>query len=184
MLPSSTAVSAWRSQRRQHGRCTSGSVFLRNPIAISRTMQLANKSTYTVEAKFQMWCYEVLLGSGPYLRLPAQEAAALLEATLLHLQTYAALANLASQAGELFGKVWFHVMGIPRKCHVHPGLTLRLAWQVRPKHHVYHHLGLDMCNELVSCKTFHCFRDEAAMQYRKRALSEICSCVQPRYKRI
>ena len=47
----------------------------------------------------------------------------------------------------------------------------RFAWQIRPKHHIYHHLALDMTVSLYSARFEHTFRDEGAMGLAKRCLS-------------
>ena len=108
-----------------------------------------------------------------------QEASSLLDLTLLHLRTYAALANLAANAGEIFVQMlsilkvvqllYTCVYAFLHSSNFEP--ALRLAWQIRPKHHIYHHIGLDMRDQLYSCRFFHCFRDEAAMQYGKRCFN-------------
>ena len=46
-----------------------------------------------------------------------------------------------------------------------------MAWQVRPKHHVLHHMSQYMCEALCSVRFEHCFRDEAAMGTAKSILA-------------
>ena len=65
---------------------------------------------------------------------------------LRHLQAYVRLARLAHSDG-------------------------RLAWQLRPKHHLWHHVLLDGVSEKINSRFVHCFRGEAAMQFGKRHLA-------------
>ena len=100
----------------------------------------------------------------------------MLDSTLQHLTTYSALAKLAANAGEtlvvmvktFLTLILVYMTIVTMTCITPDDVLLRMAWQVRPKHHVYHHLGLDMCTQLYSCRFYHCFRDEASMKYGKR----------------
>ena len=101
----------------------------------------------------------------------------MLDSTLEHLTAYAALARMAANAGEIlvnyhclrFLILQPHIKHMIALTYTTPdNVFLRMAWQVRPKHHVYHHLGLDMRAQLYSCRYYHCFRDEAGMKYGKR----------------
>ena len=71
-----------------------------------------------------------------------QEAQAIQDTGLKHLDTYVKLARLAIR-------------------------DRRLAWQLRPKHHVFHHILLDTKKYLQNPRKTHCFRGEAAMQLAK-----------------
>ena len=54
-----------------------------------------------------------------------------------------------------------------------PTPELRFAWQLRPKHHVLHHLAEYMANSLLNVRYEHCFRDESAIGIAKRYLLHI-----------
>ena len=49
----------------------------------------------------------------------------------------------------------------------------RLSWQLRPKHHVYHHLLIDGVTERMNPRKLHSFRGEAAMQFCKRPQAQL-----------
>ena len=103
---------------------------------------------------------------------------------LIHLQSYRQLAWEAATAGEFLVLILSRFSSIPDlKCFpLFLGVLrcimsiMRLAWQIRPKHHVFHHLCLDQRDQKYNARFFHAFRDEAAMRFSKRASTSIQDC--------
>ena len=64
-------------------------------------------------------------------------------------------------------------------------LQPRMAWQLRPKHHIFHHLAASMVAERYNCRFYHTYRDEASMQFAKRTQAsfrdegDVASLIQP-----
>ena len=105
-----------------------------------------------------------------------EEADSLHEWTLTHLRCFLQLAKLAGDNHEnpvkleskFRGRQGVFVSMCSPQTTPREHLLPRMAWQLRPKHHLYHHLARSMRAELYNCRFYHTYRDEGAMQYAKR----------------
>ena len=105
-----------------------------------------------------------------------QEADSLRDFCMGYLQTYLVLAKQAAASKEpfvFFSNVFefthrrFQLRFFSIFRIVQPS---RFCWQLRPKHHAYHHICDQMCKSLYNARYEHCFRDESGMGMCKRNL--------------